>query len=338
MVNEIQIQKDFLSTKKLETIYFGGGTPSILTQNELSQIFNALHKVYDFTNSEITLEANPEDLMPSKLEEIKSLGINRLSIGTQSFDDNILKFFNRSHNAEEAKNSIKNAQKIGINNISIDLIYGVPNQTLEDFKIEIEKALELNTEHISAYCLTIEPNTVFGRRYEQNKFPLIDEGIAAEQFELLIEMLKTSGFDHYEISNFAKTEMKSKHNSNYWFGSEYLGIGPGAHSYDGNNRYYNVSNNTKYIKSLQNNTLPNTIEILSNEQKFNEFVLTRIRTSVGIDLKELNQKYKLNLLELSQNKIGLYLDQKLISMDDNYLKLSEKGKLFADKITEDLMI
>ena len=338
LIDELHLQKDFLPHKKLKTIYFGGGTPSILTKDELALIFETIHTTYNYTDAEITFEANPEDLTLEKLQHIKSFGINRLSIGTQSFDDKILKYFNRSHNAQQAVTSIINAQKANLDNISLDLIYGIPNQSLNDFKIDIEKALLLNTKHISAYCLTIEPNTVFGKRLEQNKFTLADEGLAAEQFELLIETLENSGFEHYEISNFAKSGFESKHNSNYWFGKPYLGIGPGAHSYNGKERYFNISNNIKYIKKIRQQIIPATMEELTLEQKFNEFLLTRIRTSIGVDLKELKIKHGQDLLELKRIKIDQYNSQGFISLKDNFLTLRKKGKLFADKITEDLMI
>jgi oxygen-independent coproporphyrinogen-3 oxidase len=338
LIEEVKLQKEFLSTQKLNTLYFGGGTPSILTENELAGIFEVLNNLYDYEGAEITFEANPDDLSLEKLKIIKSFGINRLSIGTQSFDDKILKYFNRSHNANQAVEAIKMAQDQGLDNISLDLIYGIPNQSLEDFKIDIEKALELDTKHISAYCLTIEPKTVFGKWHEENKLTPVDEGLAAEQFQLLIETLEASGFQHYEISNFAKAGFESQHNSNYWFGDFYLGIGPGAHSFNGNQRHYNISNNIKYIQSIKKQTIPATIEVLSLKQKFNEFLLTRIRTSRGVDLIEMSDKLGMSLLKESKNKIDLYLKQELILIDKNVLKLSEKGKLFADKITEDLMI
>lgn len=338
LTKEISMQKDFLPSNKINTIYFGGGTPSILTQKELRVIFDALKSNFQFyKNAEITLESNPDNLSKTYLKMLKSFGINRLSIGIQSFENRFLKYFNRSHNAVQAVNSVKNAQKTGIKNISIDLIYGIPNQSLKDFEVDLLMAIDLDVPHISAYCLTIEEKTIFGKWYKQKKLQPADEKIVVEQFNLLMQMLSAVGYQHYEISNFAKQEYKSQHNSSYWDQSPYIGLGPGAHSYDGINRQYNVSNNSLYVKNIQNNKIPATIEILTTEQKINEFILTQMRTFTGINLFELKAKYGLDLLIHHEKQVKKLKEQKLILVNTRTLKLSKKGKLFTDKITEGLM-
>lgn len=338
LAREINLQKDFLTTKKLDTIYFGGGTPSILTEEELEVIFESISANFHFDKeTEITLEANPEDLTISQLQILKSLGINRLSIGIQSFENRFLQYFNRSHNAEQAVSSVKNAQDIGITNISIDLIYGIPNQSLEHFKLDLTKAIELNTPHISAYCLTIEEDTVFGKWHKQKKLNIADEALTADQFELLMEKLPASGFEHYEISNFAKQGFESQHNSSYWKQKPYLGIGPGAHSYREGQRQYNVTSNPGYIKGIKQNKIPASVELLTAEQKINEFILTQIRTSSGISVLEMKEKYNLDLIKNKENQINSLIGQSLMYLNNDALVLTNKGKLFADKITSDLM-
>jgi oxygen-independent coproporphyrinogen III oxidase len=337
--NEIELRKSYLNSNFLESIYFGGGTPSLLSEKNLLDIFQAIHTNFQISeNAEITLEANPDDLSVENLELFKKVGINRLSIGVQSFDENHLKFMNRTHNSSEAYNCIQNAKKAGFDNLSIDLIYGIPaeNHTLLQKDLEIISEFDIN--HISAYCLTIEPKTTFGNWVKTKKMPEIDENFASEQFDILMNSLEKRGFEQYEISNFAKNKQYSKHNSSYWAGKQYLGIGPSAHSFDGESRQYNISNNNLYIKALEGNNLNFEKEILSIENKTNEYLMTSLRTIWGTDLGKLqdisNSKF------LNQNTIILeeYLGKNWLKKQGSTIILTKEGKFFADLIASNLFI
>ena len=369
---EIELQKDFIKEavfpspllvssratylQPLKTIYFGGGTPSILETLELKAILEKIKSTFEIDqNAEITLEANPDDLTSLEfLKALKEIGFNRLSIGIQSFEESFLKFMNRAHNAEEAKNCVKLAQKAGFQNISIDLIYGVQlpkkessnliyqieeNQNPHHFwKKDLEFALSLNVPHISAYCLTIEPKTPFGNSLKKGKLKPIDEEFAAQQFEILTETLKENGYVHYEISNFAKPNQFSKHNTAYWKDQPYLGLGASAHSYDGKNRFMNAANNRNYVESLNKNSLPQIIDELSENDRINEYFLTSLRTIWGIDLNHLIKKYKYNLLHNQSKMISKLIENQMIELKDDTIILTEKGKLFADGIAADLFL
>ncbi|WP_375562359.1 radical SAM family heme chaperone HemW [Bernardetia sp. OM2101] len=345
-----------LPTTKLQTIYFGGGTPSILEVSELKAILDKVKSTFEIDkNAEITLEANPDDLTSLDfLKGLREIGFNRLSIGIQSFEESFLKFMNRTHNAKEAKNCVKLAQKAGFENISIDLIYGVQlptekievinnveKQSLEPhyfWKKDLEFALSLNVAHISAYCLTIEPKTQFGNSLKKGKLKPIDEEFAAQQFEILTETLKENGYIHYEISNFAKPKQFSKHNTAYWQDEPYLGLGASAHSYDGKNRFMNAANNRKYTDSLSKDNLPQIIDELSENDRINEYFLTSLRTIWGIDLNHLIKKYSYNLLENQSKTVSKLVDDKMIFIENNKIILTEKGKLFADGVASDLFV
>jgi oxygen-independent coproporphyrinogen-3 oxidase len=352
--------------KPLKTIYFGGGTPSILEISELKAILEKVKSTFEIDeNAEITLEANPDDLTSLEfLQQLKEIGFNRLSIGIQSFEESFLKFMNRAHNSEEAKNCVKLAQKAGFQNISVDLIYGVQlpkneielnninnfenqsgilNQNLISnphyfWKKDLEFALSLNVPHISAYCLTIEPKTPFGNSLKKGKLKPIDEEFAAQQFEILTETLKENGYIHYEISNFAKPNQFSKHNTAYWQDEPYLGLGASAHSYDGKNRFMNAANNRKYTESLDKSVLPKIIDELSENDRINEYFLTSLRTIWGIDLDHLVRKYNYNLLENQSKTVSKLIDDKMIELKNDKITLTEKGKLFADGIAADLFL
>ena len=339
ILKEIELQKDYLLGETIETIYFGGGTPSILSTPELS---NILHKIYESfqisENPEITLEANPDDLSRSKLEELKAAEINRLSIGIQSFDDQILSYFNRAHNSKMALNAVEHAREIGFQNISIDLIFGVPDQTLEALKSDLEQALELNTPHISIYGLTIEEGTVFGKWEKQNKLTPLEEDLAAEHLVLIMDTLAAAGYEQYEISNFCLQGFESKHNSSYWHGKKYLGLGPAAHSYNGAERQFNYAHNTKYIKSMQSDRLPSTIEKLNIEDQINEVILTQLRLKEGINLVDLKQSHDFDLMKERKDLINEFLRKNMLVFNGNFLCLTSNGKLLADFITEKLII
>lgn len=307
---ELILQKDYLQGELIETIYFGGGTPSLLDAQELDFLFTSVQKNYKVVpNIEVTLEANPDDLTPKKLSEMESAGINRLSIGIQSFDETVLKFLNRAHTATEALGCVENARKAGIHNISIDLIYSIPGQDEETLQKNLSTALSLRPNHISAYSLTVEEKTVFGRWASKGKLQAMEEDQSAQQFELVMDSLIRNGYQHYEISNYCLPGFQSKHNTSYWRGEKYLGLGPSAHSYDGATRQFNISNNHLYIKSIEKGIVPFEREELTNENKINEYLFTSLRTEWGCNLNYLKEQFDYDLVV--QNKP--YLNQLLAS-------------------------
>lgn len=333
---EIELRKDYLGTKHIDTIYFGGGTPSLLDKKELEQIFTALKEYYSWSaNTEITLECNPDDLSKEKLNELKDLGINRLSIGLQSFDDAELKWMNRAHNAGESESSVKLAQELGFNNITIDLIYGSKFTTLESWEKTLQKAIALNVPHISSYNLTIENKTQLGHAFSKGSEPAVDDEKSAKQFEKMVELLEANGYEHYEISNFAKPGFISQHNSNYWRGQTYLGLGPSAHSYNGVSRQWNVSNNSLYIKGIAANADYFKIETLSKLNKYDEYVLTGLRTKWGCDLNFIEQTFGEEFKTHFLVQIKKYLPD-CVSQSQTIFTLTRKGKLLADKIAMEL--
>lgn len=339
IVTEINLQRPYLGTEVLETIYLGGGTPSILSNGELQLLFETIRQQFVIAEgAEITVEVNPDDITAEKLDVLQSLGVNRLSMGIQSFSDTVLRFFNRAHQAGEAIMAFRKAREAGFQNISVDLIYGVPDQPVAQWEESVDQLLDLNPEHISAYALTIEENTVFGRWQKKNTLHALDEGLVADQFELLMDRLSVAGYDHYEISNFAKPGFLSRHNSNYWRQKWYLGVGPSAHSFNGTSRQFNIRNNALYIKSLEKGVVPFEQETLTWQDKVNEYIMTSLRTSWGCDLSYLEQ----NLNYRFQSEQLRYLEQ---LATDGYLDYSKtkvtllrKGKLLADKIAGDLFV
>ena len=336
---EIKLQKRYLENEVVETIYFGGGTPSLLSATEISNIIETIHQTFEVSNlPEITLEANPDDLGVEKLKEIKNTVVNRLSIGVQSFFDEDLKWMNRAHEAKEAETAIKRAQDYGLENITIDLIYGYPLLSDEKWKQNIQKTLDLAIPHISSYSLTVEPKTALASFINNGKQKPLDEAQSAAQFQILMTELTQNGFEHYEISNFAKPNQYAKHNTNYWRGINYLGIGPSAHSFNGQSRQWNIANNAKYIHDLELKKIPSTIEILTLENKFNEYVMTSLRTQWGIDLAKIYQDfgsdYKKQLMAFADE----HIQKDLLAFADEKLTLTTKGKLFADRIAADLFI
>tara|TARA_R110002124_G_scaffold82664_4_gene216754 strand:- start:11475 stop:12599 length:1125 start_codon:yes stop_codon:yes gene_type:complete len=336
---ELVERKSYLSMEPLiETIYFGGGTPSILPIEQLRKIWDTIQDNYDCNIQEATLEANPDDLNDKKLSELLSLGIDRLSIGIQSFHDSVLQFYNRSHNAEESLNVIQKARNAGFKTLSMDLIYGFPHEDHSLWEKDLEATLEQNPEHISSYCLTVEPKTVLGVWEKKGKFKEATEEFQAEQFEILQQYLKEAGYIQYEISNFAKENAYSIHNSNYWKGIPYLGVGPGSHSFDGFHRGHNLSNNGKYIKLLQSGMLAFEIDHLSKEDRINEYILTALRTIWGIDTKWLEKQYNFNLLLLHSENLKSFKEQGMIQIEEGMITLSDKGKLLADYIASKLFI
>jgi oxygen-independent coproporphyrinogen III oxidase len=336
---EIETRKAYLPSNILETIYFGGGTPSLLPENALKMIFNTIAANFEISKSaEITLEANPDDLSIEKLTLFKKYGINRLSIGIQSFNGNHLKFMNRAHNEIEALKCVENAKKIGFHNFSIDIIYGIPSESHTILAEDLSIATALGVNHISAYCLTIEPKTTFGKWVQTKKMNEIDDEFASEQFEILMKTMAQHDFEQYEISNFAKNENYSKHNSKYWSGSHYLGIGPAAHSYNGDSRQANIASNNLYIKGLEEGNLRFTQEILSKKDITNEYLMTSIRTIWGTEISKL-EGLSDNIFQIQNlDTLNHYLAKNWIEITDKKIVLTTKGKFFADQIASNLFI
>jgi oxygen-independent coproporphyrinogen III oxidase len=338
LAQELALQAQYLS-EPLETIYFGGGTPSLLTENDINLIFDSIHRYYKITeHAEVTLEANPDDLTSENLSIFKRAGINRLSIGVQSLDNEVLQFLNRSHNAEQAFKSIQNARNQGFFNINVDLIYAIPGRNIAKLDHDIEQLLALEPEHISAYSLTIEAKTVFGHWASSGKLSPETEDENAHQFEWVIKALTQTGFDHYEISNYARPGYQSQHNSSYWKQKKYLGIGPSAHSFNGTARQVNIANNHAYIRALAAKQIPATVETLSREDHINEYIMTSLRTMWGCDTQYLKSTYQYDIIE-SQKK---YLNQAgtagLLTIESNIIRLTHSGKMLADKIAADLFV
>ena len=336
IIKEIKLQENYLNQEVIDTIYFGGGTPSLLTENELGLILNELAQIHTIaSDAELTLEANPDDLNPKNLKTFKSLGLNRLSIGIQTFHDPFLKWMNRAHNAHEALKCVSMAKEAGFDNLSIDLIYGIPHIDHSVWESDLAQAMALNVNHISAYNLTIENKTVFGKWKKTGKLSEATDEFAAQQFEMLINTLAANKYTQYEISNFCKNENYSKHNSSYWKGIKYVGLGPSAHSYNGHSRQSNVSHNSKYINSLHENIMPSTVEILSEKDKANEHLITRLRTMWGADTTYL---YQFKSLDFSafESTLKNYVLYNYITKTGTTLTLTEKGKFLADKIIRDL--
>ena len=337
IVTELKKRAKELQTDTIETIYFGGGTPSILIKEELETILKTIQTHYTVgKNPEITLEANPDDISENAVLDWKNAGVNRLSIGLQSFHSESLKWMNRAHTITQSLQCIPIAQNNGINNISIDLIYGLPNISNEEWEKDIKKALELHVQHISAYCLTIEEKTVLAK-WVKNKtiYPASNEE-QNKQFQSLQNELKNAGFEHYEISNFARKGYISKHNSNYWKGEKYIGIGPSAHSYSITNRSWNIANNTKYINGIEQNNPYYETEKLNSKEQFNEAILIGLRTMWGVNIENLNKI--LRLTNEFQNKTQEFINQKWMIKKENNLILTEEGKSWADKIASDLFV
>lgn len=337
IAREIGVQKNYLNSEPIRTIYFGGGTPSMCTQEEISLILKTIHSTFQVSESaEVTLEANPDDLSKEKLIELKEIGINRLSIGVQSFDDGVLHFLNRAHSSIHASECLTRAREAGFDNISLDLIYAIPDQDLSTWEKNVRQALSFSPEHVSCYSLTIEEKTVFGKLQSKGKFPILSEDVSAEQFELLMEIMERGGYDHYEISNFSKPGYHSRHNSSYWQQEKYLGIGPSAHSYNGLSRQANVANNASYVKFIQRGEVPFEREELTRANKINEYILTSLRTSWGCNLDKLNSDWQFDLRKEKVQYLSSLVDQGYVSLLDGVLKLTLTGKLLADKIAADL--
>jgi oxygen-independent coproporphyrinogen-3 oxidase len=328
LLKEAVLQKDYPGKEIIETIYIGGGTPSLCTKEEIGTILATIRSTYSVSkDAEITLEANPDDITEEKLKRWKEAGINRLSIGIQSFFEEDLRWMNRAHTAGQAIENLQRAKE-HFDNITIDLIYGTPQLTNEKWKKNVETALSLNIPHLSCYALTVEPKTPLDKMIKQDKSANIDPDKQSEQFLLLMQWLEEAGYEHYEISNFAIPGWRSRHNAAYWQGANYLGLGPSAHSFNGNERQWNIANNTVYTDSISKGIVPFEKEILSDTQKKNEYIMTSLRTIEGLDTRIAGKE----LLEKSKR----FIDAGLMKLINGSLVLTKEGKLLADGIAAEL--
>jgi oxygen-independent coproporphyrinogen-3 oxidase len=336
---EISLQQNYLADRRLNTIYFGGGTPSLLTQTELSRILDQLQQHFEVApEAEITLEANPDDLAPARIRELAASPVNRLSIGIQSFHDPHLVRMNRAHHAAEALAAVKNAQDAGFHNITTDLIYGIPADTHDIWLNDLRQLFDLQVQHVSCYALTIEEKTALGRWTKKGSFKPSEDEFVAQQFELLVSQMQQQGFTQYEISNFCRPGFESQHNSNYWKGVHYLGLGPSAHSFNGSSRQYNVANNARYMEALGQGQLAFDRETLTLTDQANEYLLTSLRTIWGCDLHRLEQEFQVDLRQQQPAYLAELLQNGYIRIDADVLCLTDKGKLLADQITLDLFL
>lgn len=334
---EMILRKDYLhhnGNNDLSTIYLGGGTPSQLSADNLEKIFYNINRLYPSSNfKEVTMECNPDDVTPELATTIQHLPINRISMGAQTFSDDRLHFLHRRHTADEVKRAINILRGVGIQDISIDLMFGFPNETLNEWTSDIEHAIALNVEHISAYSLMYEEGTPLYRMLEQGQITEIDEELSLKMYNTLIDRLTAVGYEHYEISNFARHGYRSLHNSSYWQAIPYIGIGAAAHSYDDASRQWNISDIRKYIEAIEHGKIPMEREILNDDTRYDDLVTTALRTCEGIDLSKLGQPYKQYLLDNAEQ----YITRNLMEIKGNQLKLTRNGLFISDTIMSDLM-
>ncbi|HOZ76198.1 MAG TPA: radical SAM family heme chaperone HemW [Flavobacterium sp.] len=336
LVREIELRKSTFEDEVVETIYFGGGTPSVLNTPEINLLIDAVYQNFTVAEKpEITIEANPDDLSGEKIQELSQSKINRLSIGIQSFFEDDLRMMNRAHNAQEAKRCLESATRY-FDNISLDLIYGIPGMSNEKWKQNIETALSFGVPHISSYALTVEPKTALRKLIQTGKIAQPKDEVASEHFQILVDTLESNGFVHYELSNFGKEGYFSRNNSAYWLGKKYLGIGPSAHSYDGVSRSWNIANNVLYLKSIAQNDLPSEAETLSTTDRYNEYIMTGLRTIWGVSLERIQTEFGENYGDYLKQQSQKFLDDGLLVIQNNILKTTLKGKFLTDGIASDL--
>ncbi|MDG4715913.1 radical SAM family heme chaperone HemW [Winogradskyella marincola] len=336
LAKELQLRKDEFINIEVQTIYFGGGTPSLLTNDELVFLINTVYENYKVTeNPEITLEANPDDLSKARILELSKSPVNRLSIGIQSFFESDLKLMNRAHNAEEAKECLSVATQY-FDNISIDLIYGIQGASNAQWLQNIEIALRYNVPHISSYALTVEPKTALAAFVKKGVIDDVNDEQAHEQFHLLKDKLEASGFVHYELSNFGKEGYFSKNNSAYWQGKPYIGIGPSAHSFNGKQRGWNVRNNTKYINEIAKNILPIEIETLTTTDRYNEYIMTGLRTIWGVSLDKVEKDFGKTYKDYLKEQAETFINQHLLYIDNKHIRVTKKGQFLSDGIASEL--
>ena len=339
LIKEISLKKNYLKNNKITTLYFGGGTPTILNISDLKKIINKIHKTFDLSKlKEFTIEANPENLTKDYINKIKQLGVNRISIGVQSFFDDDLKLMNRNHTGKQANKAIENILQSDIKNFSIDLIYGLPNSDIKKWEQNILTAIKYNPLHISAYHLTYEPKTVFYKYIKNKKITPVTENLSIEQYNLLTQILKENKFEHYEISNFAKQKKYSLHNTNYWKNKKYLGLGPSAHSFNKTSRQWNISDISKYIEFVNKNKIFYEKEILSDKDKFNDYIITKLRTKWGIKYNDLSKKFNQDFINHYKKQLSKYKTNNAVITNNNNFILTEKTFFISDKIIEDFII
>lgn len=336
---EIVLRKNYLGGETVKTIYFGGGTPSLLSVKNIEEILELLNKNYEIVSSpEITLEINPDTIDREKMSSLKKIGVNRMSVGIQSFDDEGLRYLGRRHDSRHAMQVLEDLKQTDFEKITLDLIYGMPTLTEEKWNKNLDIFFSTGITHLSAYALTVEPKTILGQRIEKGELQSVSEEETIRHYNILVERTKENGFEHYEISNFAKEGFRSQHNSIYWRDEKYLGLGPSAHSYDGKSRQWNISNLTKYIQLVGDAELFYEKEILSTEDKFNEYVMTSLRTSWGCDIEKIERDYGKSYAHHFLKNIKKYLENGEMLKENNTYFLSEEGKLFADGIAADLFL
>ena len=338
LAKEMELRKDEFQNEVVETIYFGGGTPSVLTIDDIRFLIDTVYKHFKvIENPEITLEANPDDLDEETILQYANSPINRLSIGIQSFFEDDLQLMNRAHNSAEAKKCLAFATQY-FDNISIDLIYGMPNMSNEKWLQNIETAISYNIPHISSYALTVEPKTALHKMIKSGTIPNLDDDLVQQHFHILIDKLQENGFVHYELSNFGKPNYFSKNNTAYWLGKKYIGIGPSAHSFNGETRSWNVSNNSLYLKAIAENKLPSESEILSKTDQYNEYIMTGLRTIWGVSLEKIETEFGSNYLDYLKQQTEKYISDNLLKVENNILKTTKKGKFLCDGIASDLFL
>ena len=338
LLQEINLRKTYFA-EPVATIYFGGGTPSLLPAADIERIVSALMQNFVVeAGAEITLEANPDDITIEKLHNWKDIGINRLSIGVQSFFEEDLKWMNRAHNATQAIDCVQLAHNAGFHNLTIDLMYGTPTLTDDNWKKNIDTAIALQIPHLSCYALTVEPKTALEKLIKQKTLADVDAEKQARHFELLMQWMKGNGYDHYEISNFAKPGFRSKHNSSYWQGKQYIGLGPSAHSFNGSSRQWNIANNALYIQSLSQGAISAEKEVLTKEQQLNEYIMTSLRTMEGLSLQKVMKDYGEDKYHIVLKTANSHIQHKHLALEDNHLKTTSEGKLLADGIAADLFV
>lgn len=339
MGRELEKRKEYLRGEKVSTIYFGGGTPSLLTSDEINRLTDEITRWHELSDEvEFTLEANPDDLTKEKIQQLRGTSVNRLSIGIQSFRDADLQWMNRAHTASQSDFAVKLAQDAGFSNITIDLIYSIPGMTNETWKQNLQNAIDLDVDHISAYSLTVEPRTYFGHLEKKGLLKSFPQESSQDQFLLMNRILSENGFEHYEVSNFARPGCRSKHNTSYWEGKTYLGIGPSAHSFDGESRQWNVANNAIYVRSVQGNEAYFERELLDERSRLNEYIMTGLRTSHGINLDDITQKFGIDLMSINSESIQDLIRNGKMVHEDSVLKLTVHGYLLADRIASDFFI
>ena len=339
MHSELDLQQSYLGKQNIETIYFGGGTPSLIGATEIQKLIDKIMQIHTVkADAEITLEANPDDLDYATVRDLKHTTINRFSIGIQSFFEEDLLWMNRAHNAAEADSSVKRVQDAGFENITLDLIYGYPLLSDQKWRSNIKKVVDLSIPHVSAYAMTVEPKTALASFIAKGKQETMNESQSAAQYLELIESLSEAGFEHYETSNFAKPGCYSKHNTNYWKGVSYLGIGPSAHSFNGNTRQWNVANNAKYIDGILNGNIPAEQEVLTTANRVNEYIMTSLRTKWGMNLNEIESRFGSDYKAQIEEDLQPFVEKNHIILENNVATLTSQGKLFADRISSELFV